>query len=46
MLVPAINMPILRIARRFGMAVRYSGGDAEARLDVPQSFIQPTGARP
>jgi GNAT superfamily N-acetyltransferase len=34
MLFPAINTPILRIARRFGMAVRYRGGDAEARLDV------------
>jgi hypothetical protein len=34
MLFPAINAPILRIARRFGMAVRFSSGDAEARLDV------------
>jgi GNAT superfamily N-acetyltransferase len=34
MLFPAINTPILRIARRFGMAVRYRGGDAEARLEV------------
>lgn len=34
MLFPAINTPILRIARRFGMAVRIRGGDAEALLDV------------
>ena len=34
MLFPAINAPILRIAKRFGMAVRFSSGDAEARLDV------------
>jgi GNAT superfamily N-acetyltransferase len=34
MLFSAINVPILRIARRFGMAVRFRGGDAEAHLDV------------
>ena len=34
MLFPAINTPILRIAQRFGMAVRFRGGDAEAHLDV------------
>ena len=47
MLFPAINEPILRIARRFGMAVRFSGGDAEARLDVrpvTRSLNPPTGA--
>lgn len=34
MLFPAINAPILRIARRFGMAMRFSSGEAEARLDI------------
>ncbi len=34
MLFSAINVPILRIARRFGMAVRFRSGDAEARLDI------------
>ncbi len=43
MLFPAINAPILRIARRFGMAVRFSSGEAEARLDVrPASAAQLT----